>query len=727
MATAKASQKYLKFCLYLVAVILLNIAGITLFFRADLTKNRLYSLSAASRKVVSNLREPLTIKVFFTKDLPAPYNNTEQYIRDLLNEYDLYANRYFNYQFYDVSTKEGDDSGQTEENQKLANDYGIHAVQIQKVEKDEVKFMKAYMGMVLINGDLVEQIPTISDTGRLEYQITGAIRKLNNKISALLKLKDNIDATLYLSSSLKAVAPNIKLTDIDELPDRIADIIDDLNTTHFGRLTFKYIDPSKTDISDEELARYQVLNLKWPALKNGEIPPGHGAIGLVLTHKDKVLSIPLINVVRLPLFGTQYSMTDMAELGNTISQNIESLIDINEDIGYLASHGTLREGMPAYMNQGRPDEGDQIGNFKQLVSQNYTFRDVDLKSDTFADTFNCLLIANPTEPFSDYELFRIDQFLMKGKSLAVFVDPFKMVNANPQQPMMNQGPMFLPSQTGLEKLLAHYGVSYETAYVMDKNCYKQRIDPRFGGGERPIYFAPLIENKNISHELDFMKNIKGLVTMRISPLTVDAAALKEKGIIAHELFASSDQAWEMKGRVQLNPMMIHPPISEDDYHRFNLAYLLEGSFESYFKDKPLPEKDKAKDQDEDAAADAAKPDPGAGITTEGAFVAKGKPGKIFLVASAEILKDNMVDEAGQGPNAVFLQNAMDSLNNRSDTALLRSKEQRFNPLEETSAAVKAGMKYFNILGLPMLMVLFGLVVLLRRHGRKKQIQMMFTR
>ena len=728
MAKSGNMQKYVRFIMYLAVVILLNIVGMNLFFRADLTKNRLYSLSDASKDVVSNLREPLTIKVFFTKDLPPPHNNTEQYIHDLLNEYDLYANQYFNYQFYNVSTKQGDDDTDAATNQKLANEYGIHAVQIQNVEKDEVKFMKAYMGMVLINGDLVEQIPTIADTQKLEYQITTAIRKLNNKISALLKLKESIKAKLYLSSSLKVVAPYIELEDIDTLPDRIEKIIATLNATHFGKLAFEYIDPSVTDVPNEELAKYQVLSMKWPELDDGAIPPGQGAIGLVLQHKDKVLSIPLINVMRIPLLGTQYNMTDLDELGNVISQNIESLIDINEDIGYLASHGTLSEGPSPFMNQGRPQNPDQVRNFKQLASQNYTFKDVDLKKGDISDSFNCMIIANPGEQFSDYELFQIDQYLMRGNNLAVFLDAFKVIENNRQQPMMNQGPMFLPQKTGLEKLLAHYGIAYETSYVMDKNCYKQRINPRFGGGERPLYFAPVIENQDIAHDLDFMKSIKGLIAMRISPLVIKQDVLEKQNITAHRLFSSSDEAWEMKGRIQLNPDMIHPPVAEEDYQRYPLGYLLEGGFESYFKGKPIPEKKSGDAEDESAensGAEAETADKGPEISPDGAFIEKGKPGKILLIASAEILKDNMIDEAGQTPNALFLLNVLDELNGRTDTAVLRGKEQRFDPLEERSSNLKTGIKFFNILGLPVLVVLFGLSVWLRRHARKRQIQMMF--
>ena len=88
-AMAQRYAKYIKLLLYVLVVVLINLAGVTLFqsWRFDLTRNKVYSLSDISKGVVATLSEPLTVKVFFTRDLPAPHNNTEQYLRDLLNEY----------------------------------------------------------------------------------------------------------------------------------------------------------------------------------------------------------------------------------------------------------------------------------------------------------------------------------------------------------------------------------------------------------------------------------------------------------------------------------------------------------------------------------------------------------------------------------------------------------------------------------------------------------------
>jgi ABC-2 type transport system permease protein len=735
MTVKTTSGKYLKFLVYLLAIVLINAAGMTLFFRVDMTGNKIFSISAVSRKVVSSLSEPLTIKVFFTKNLPAPHNNTERYLHDLLEEYAVYANHYFNYRFYDVSPEGGDMSKEARENQELARNYGIHPVQIQAIEKDEIKFQKAYMGLVLIHGDLIERIPTITSTDGLEYELTTAIQKLNDKISTLLSLKGKIQVKLFLSSSLDRVAPFMKLDHLADLPQEIEKIVKKLNNKNYGKLEFEYLDPSKNQNLGEELKKYNLLTLKWPALADGKVEAGSGTIGLVMEYGNKVAEMPLIRVLKIPLLGTHYEMADLESMENTLDENVESLIDINEDLGYLSDHGTLK----LYPDSpgSAEEEDDVVSNFRTLESQGYTLKGVDLKEHPIPESLKCLVIAGPTENFTDYELFQIDQFLMEGKNLAIFLDAYKEVMPPTPQgmpPQYNQGPRYMPLNTGLEKLLEHYGVRIKKSYLLDENCFHQQVPAQLGGGERPIYFAPLIKNRFINNDLGFMKNIKGLVALKISPLELDQERVSKNGLKAYRLFASSDKSWEMSGRINLNPMLIQPPKSGEEKGSFPLAYLLEGEFPSYFAGKPLPEKKVAEGEKDKGEKDNKDKPPSkekkvdvdlAKIKGEGAFLAKGKPGRIFLIASSHMIKNNLLDEKGRSPNDMFIMNVLDFLNNREGIAIMRSKEQRFNPLNDTGPAMKTFIKSFNIAGLPALVVLFGLLVWVRRHSRKKRIQTLF--
>ena len=723
MDVKRRSGNYIKFLIYLITIVLINLVGITLFFRVDLTENKIYSISDASKKVVSTLSEPLTIDVFFTKNLPAPHNNTEQYLHDLLEEYSAYGNQYFNYRFYDVSAEEGDTNQETKKNQDLAKNYGIYPLQIRIIKGDEVKFQKAYMGLVLIHGDIIEKMPNITSTDRLEYKITTAIKKLNNKVSAFLSLKEKIYIKLIYSSSLNAVSQLMALRKLPELPSQIKDIVSKINDKFYGKIKFEYFDPSKNQAAEEIAKKYEIMELKWPGLSNGKIKPGKGSIGLVMEHGDRVIKIPLIHVLRLPLVGTHYELVDMGKMEDIINDNLESLIDINEDLGYLAGHGTLNVSGPSPHGAMMARQQGDLSTFHSLASQGYSIKDIQLKDDIIPSSLNCLIIARPTEKFTDYELFQIDQFLMRGKNLAIFLDSFNETMSP------NRGSTFTPLNTGLEKLLEHYGIRLKKSLVMDMNCYKQRLPQNFGGGERPIYFAPLIKNRFINSELGFMKNIKGLIAMKISPLELDMERINKNDLQVHKLFSSSEKSWEMKGRIDLNPMFIRPPASGDEKQSFPLAYIVEGKFPSYFEGKPLPEKkssdgdSKKEDQENNlekkADADLSK------IKGGGEFLSRGNHGKIFIVASSEMIKNNLLDQEGKGPNSAFIMNVMDYLNDKQEIAVMRSKEQRFNPLYDIGPSIRNFIKYFNIAGLPALVVLFGFLIWLRRKARKKHIQMMF--
>lgn len=723
-ATSERYAKYIKLLLYVVVLVLINVAGLTLFFRGDLTKNNIYSLSDISKQVVSTLSEPLSIKVFFTKDLPAPHNNTEQYLRDMLKEYSLHSNEYFNYRFYNVSAEtEGIGSDDTGINRQMARDYGINPVQIQLIEQDEVKFKKAYMGLVLIHGDIIERIPTITSTERLEYRMTTAIQKLNNKVSALLKLEENVQIKLVLSSSINQVAAYMGLNQLKTYPEQIKKIVDKLNPKTYNKLTFSSIDPTTAPDEGKEIEKLDIMELNWPAIEKANIEPGKGLIGLIVQYKQDVRVIPVLQVLRLPIFGTQYQLADMTTVEEQINVTLERLVNINEELGYLADYGTLSTFSLGPM---APQTDETIGRFNSLVGKTYTLKPISLKERSIPDGLKCLVIARPTEKFSDYALYQIDQALMHGTNLAIFADIFKEHRPPGRQPFMaNQMPAFVPVDTGLEKLLAHYGVRIKKSLVLDEKCYRQRLAPRQGGGEQPIYFAPIIENEQINQELAFIKGIKALVTLKISPLELDRERLDAQNVTAHQLLASSKRSWEMRDRITLNPMFLRPPATDKEMASLPLAYLLEGTFTSYFKGKPMPEKPVEKKEGEaDKPKEEAKTDLSQ-ITEKGAFREQSPPARIFIVASAEVVKDQLLDEDGRSTNAVFVLNMIDALNGRESIAAMRNKVQQSNPLEETTPATKTIVKTVNIVGLPILVVGFGLLVWMRRHTRRKRIQMQF--
>jgi ABC-type uncharacterized transport system involved in gliding motility auxiliary subunit len=301
-------------------------------------------------------------------------------------------------------------------------------------------------------------------------------------------------------------------------------------------------------------------------------------------------------------------------------------------------------------------------------------------------------------------------------------------------------PQYVPIDTGLEKLLAHYGITMTPAYVMDKAAYKHQ--PR-EGGEQIIYFAPMLKEDTINNAPSFMHNIKGIVAMQVSPLSLMPDNIDAGRVTATRLLSSSKESWLMKDNINLNPMFISPPESSGEMTSYDLAYLLEGTFTSYFKDKPVPEKEtgetdipgSGENADNSEGPDSSPLDPAdvkpashadsPEVVAENRILETSRPAKIFVLGCSQMLMDNMLDPEGRTTNATFILNAIDHLNGEDEIAAMRSKQQTLNPLNSTTPMVRGVIKSLNIAGLPLLVCVFGLAVWMAGKARRKRIANQF--
>jgi gliding-associated putative ABC transporter substrate-binding component GldG len=159
--------------LLLLVLILVNLISRNWFFRWDLTDNKMYSLSESSRTVVKQIDDLLTMKVYFSDNLPGEYGNNRRYLQDILEEYAAYSHGNIRFEFY---TPESDEDLEAE-----AQKAGITPVQLQVVENDKLEVKRIFMGMVMLYEDKKEVIPVIQTTTGLEYEITTGIKKLVEK------------------------------------------------------------------------------------------------------------------------------------------------------------------------------------------------------------------------------------------------------------------------------------------------------------------------------------------------------------------------------------------------------------------------------------------------------------------------------------------------------------------------------------------------------------------
>jgi ABC-type uncharacterized transport system involved in gliding motility auxiliary subunit len=662
--------------LFTVVLFLANIVGQRAFLRFDLTGPQSYSLSPASVQLVRTLREPLSIKVFFSSNLPAPYNSVEQYVRDLLVEYKGAANRNFSYAFFDMDKKE---------NQQLASDYGIGQVQIQQLSNNEVGIKEVWMGLAIVYQDSIKALDSLTSTDGLEYKLTTAMTKMISAADALAGLGDRekIKLTLYTTGKLSA----FKISGFDALAAKVKHAYEAINKKNMDRIEFRVVDPSSSDIP--VLAqKYGIQTITW---KNEDGSEGQGALGLVLEYKDNFRLMPLS--MQRSLFG--YTIVGLDALESEMSDSLRSLMTKSTDIGYVTNHGE-----PSIY-----DQQNGAGNFNSLVSDFYALKEIDLSKDQIPTSLTTLIVNGPKKAFTDEELYKIDQFIMRGGNVLFFVDPFEATQGS-----YYEAPQYKPLDTGLSKLLSTYGVTLGQNYVMDEHCY---TTIQQGYGKLSLSWAPLLTQRQLASSSVITKNLGDLIFLQNS--SVDPAnALPNKNLKVTVLAKSSPQSWLVSKNIMLNPLMTTAPSDKSTEQSYDLAVLVEGKFKSAFKEPP-----KMTSEQSNGASGWSR----ASTLISSTHLAESVlPGKIFVTGSSELIGAQLIDQNGSQPVALFVRNVVDYMSGAADFCVMRTKGLSLSRLTGKNSGAATVATFFNEFGLTILVAVAGLMVWRARTKRRERIQ-----
>ncbi len=152
-------------------ILLLNLLSGDFFLRFDLTQDQNYTLSQATKDILGELEEPVTVSAYFTKDLPQQYNKSLSDFKNLLREYSTRSGGMVNYEFINPN--------ESPEKEQEAVQNGIQPLLINAREKDQVVQKKAFMGATIKYGDQQDIIPFVSPQGPLEYSLTTSIKKVS--------------------------------------------------------------------------------------------------------------------------------------------------------------------------------------------------------------------------------------------------------------------------------------------------------------------------------------------------------------------------------------------------------------------------------------------------------------------------------------------------------------------------------------------------------------------
>lgn len=669
------------FLLFIIVLVLLNLVGSYSFFRIDLTAAKSYSLSDASTQLVQTLEEPLSVKVFFSSNLPFPYNTVGQYVTDLLLEYGGSGNENFSWEVFNMDDPK---------NETIARNYGLGQISIQEVTDTEVGFKNVWMGLAFVYADRIEILNGIQSLEGLEYSVTTTMARMINATSTLSGLEGKVDLTLFLTPELG----DLNIANFSSVDSAVVDAFSIVNRGNMDRISFERINPSVEEIPGL-VQKYGIQELQWE-LEDGSSEVG--VIGLVLEYGESFRLVPLQMVNQL--FGG-YAIAGLDTLEGSINESLQSLFSKSTDIGYLVGHG----------ERSLSDPQAGAANFAVISSDLYDFKELSLVEDDIPANITTLIINGPKGTFTDAELYKIDQFVLWGGNLALFLDPLNEVfDQSAAYGMPAQSPpQYIPIDTGLQKLLDTYGIAVTNSYVMDTTSYSE-YDQRIGE-KIDFYYVPLVHQDRMAREHPISANLSYVVFPQVGAIDITIPE-DDKNRTATVLAKTTDEAWRMSEGIILNPMYLTPPSNKDEQKAENISVLVEGIFDSAFDSAPVQEIVEGEDSS---------------LVTSSHLNSSVQKGRVFIVGSSAVTTGMVLNPQQLQPIGLFIRNALDYLNGSADLALMRTKGLSLNVLEEIDPDRAAGAKSVNQYGLPLLVALIGFVVWRIRSLRRRKIYERYNR
>lgn len=153
-----------------IIVVLSNILSQRLPGRLDVTQDRLYTLSPATKQVLANLPDAVTITLYASSNVPAQLQTVLRDTKDLLRDYDRLGGDNLSLVIKDPSLNE--------ELQQAALEQGIQEVQFNVISQEEFQVKSGYFGIVLEHAGQTRSLPFVQQTADLEYQLTSYIADL---------------------------------------------------------------------------------------------------------------------------------------------------------------------------------------------------------------------------------------------------------------------------------------------------------------------------------------------------------------------------------------------------------------------------------------------------------------------------------------------------------------------------------------------------------------------
>ncbi|MCD6460710.1 GldG family protein [bacterium] len=517
--------------------------------------------------------------------------------------------------------------------------------------------------LVIINGISQKKFCRLDLTKNKQYTVSPATKKI------LAGLDDIVTIKLFFSKNLPPVMA------IQER--RVKDMLDEYRAYSKGKIVIKRIDPASDPKLEQQVRSIGIPQVQMTFREKDNIEVKNGYLGIGIFYADKTEVLPIV-------------------------QHIDNLeYDLTSAIRKVTRNEIIKIGL--LTGQGERDFSDEFSFIRGVLDQQYDTVMVDLKNGLpIPEDVKLLIIAGPKKDFSKRDLFEIDQFVMRGGKLVVLFDT---INID-----FKRGLMATARKNNFSELLANYGIRVNTNLVldryMDKLTYSESPDNRiqYVTTVNYPYFVKAVKT-NFDKDNPITRGLQSLTLPWISSVNIDSGKLADAKIT--RLIKSSEFAWETKGRFNLNPKQQFnvPP---DQEKQFDLAVIVTDKFKSMFEGKEIPAVEKSEQSDPNAPP---PPD-----DSDRKIIAQSPQTQIFVMGSSYfITMDSLRRFSGNG---VFFMNAVDWMAQGDALIGIRSRSVEEYPIKDLSDAAKSGIKFINVFGGSVLLVIIGFAIFYLRRREK---------
>ncbi len=648
--------------------------------RLDLTEDQEYSLSSVTRDLLENLEEPLLIRGYFSEKNHPLLSPLIPRVEDTLEEYRIASNGNVEVEILDPIQEP---EKETEANQT----YGIRPTPLQTTDRYGASIINVYFDILIRYGDQsvtlnFSDLIDVTQYGNgdievqlrnLEYDLTRSIKKVVYGFQSVDAVLASLDQPAQL---ILYYTPETLPDSMQDAPETIQKVADEISSLSNGKFVYEAV-----DVNDPA----NRVDTDVLATQFGITPIAESFFAADTYYLHMVLLAGNKTQVIYP--GAEVSETE-------IRSNIESALQ-------RASSGFLKVvGLWTPPNIPMQDAfGQMIQSFQQfstvgqVLSEDYEVQPVDLSTGQVPATLDVLFVIAP-QNMTDLERYAIDQYLMRGGTVFVAAGNYQL------GPDPFTGQIALqPIQGGLQDMLTSYGITVEPSLVLDKQNtpFPTTVTQNIGGVavqqiqaiEYPFFVN--VRQDGFNEDSPIFAQLPAVTLNWTSPLTVDEEKMADAKVTV--LMKSSDEAWTTTDLNIQPDLTTYPNFgfpTQGDAKSYPLAVMVEGSFQSFFKDQPSPFGETPSAEGE------------ATTTPTGLIETSPATARLIVVGSSEFLNDNIFDLSANFDRESYLntlqfvQNTVDWATEDTDLLSIRSRgasTRLLDPLSEDDQNFWEGLNY----------------------------------